>query len=339
MKNYKFRELEKLHYLHYEKSLEYSQLVDCIFANNSLQSIDDLPFLPTNLFKNLELKSVEEQNVYKTMTSSGTTGQRKSKIFLDKDTALAQQKALIDIVSSTLGSARVPMLILDSIEQIKNRSLFSARGAGIMGFMIFGTKKWFALDENVQINSDNLKSFREQQTTKTKFLYGFTAIIWEEILSKLPEGSEVLGQDSMVVIHGGGWKKLADKNITQKDFVDAIQSKLGPNIKVIDYYGMVEQTGSIFMGNEDGYLETNRYNDILIRDPISLSVVPDGEVGLVQVFSTISRSYPGYSLLTEDLGCINKRHDVTDLGEVKCFSILGRIPKSELRGCSNTYER
>ena len=40
----------------------------------------------------------------KTMTSSGTTGQKVSKIYLDKETSLNQTKTLVKIVSSYIGA-------------------------------------------------------------------------------------------------------------------------------------------------------------------------------------------------------------------------------------------
>jgi hypothetical protein len=66
--------------------------------------------------------------------------------------------------------------------------------------------------------------------------------------------------------------------------------------------------------------------------------VPDGEPGLVQVLSVLPTSYPGHSLLTEDVGVIRgtDRADVTLKG--RCFEILGRVPRAELRGCSDTFE-
>ena len=73
------------------------------------------------------------------MTSSGTSGQKVSKIFLDKQATLNQSKALTKIVSSFLGQKRTPMIIIDTASILKNRNMFSARGAGILGFSIFGT--------------------------------------------------------------------------------------------------------------------------------------------------------------------------------------------------------
>ena len=317
----------------------YMNFCDNLFSDQSISSVYDLPFVPSTLFKDLDLKSIHEDDIYKTMVSSGTTGQQRSKIFLNKATASAQQRALTRIVTSALGTSRVPMLVMDSISQIKDRTSFSARGAGILGFMMFGTKRSFALDERSKMCMESIKKFSSLKTEQTKFLFGFTAIIWEEILQFLESGSAILGDQEAVLIHGGGWKKLAEKNIDNRIFLREVKSKLGVNVEVIDYYGMVEQTGSIFLADEEGVFSTNEYNDIIIRDPKTLRALPNGSVGVAQVLSVLPESYPGFSILTEDLGCI-LRDEVSSNGSIKKrFVIKGRMPKTEIRGCGNTYER
>ena len=120
---------------HYEHSEEYRKMLDGTGVDiNSIKHYEDLPYLPVSLFKDLTLRSVAEDEVIKTMTSSGTTGQKTSKIYLDRETSANQTKTLTKIVSSLLGNKRVPMIILDSSNVVKDRRMFSARGAGILGF-------------------------------------------------------------------------------------------------------------------------------------------------------------------------------------------------------------
>jgi hypothetical protein len=56
---------------------------------------------------------------------------------------------------------------------------------------------------------------------------------------------------------------------------------------------------------------------------------------VVQVVSLLPRSYPGHNVLTEDLGVV----EISEGGPVgrcgKAVRILGRVPKAELRGCSD----
>lgn len=105
---------------HYEHCEDYRKMLDGTGVDISkIKHYEDLPYLPVNLFKDLTLRSVAEDEVIKTMTSSGTTGQKTSKIYLDRETSANQTKTLTKIVSSLLGNKRVPMIILDSSSVVK----------------------------------------------------------------------------------------------------------------------------------------------------------------------------------------------------------------------------
>jgi hypothetical protein len=73
---------------------------------------------------------------------------------------------------------------------------------------------------------------------------------------------------------------------------------------------------------------------VVIRDPHTWREQPIGEPGVIEVVSTLPRSYPGHVLLTEDLGVCHGIDDGDWPG--KRFSVLGRLPKAEARGCSDT---
>ena len=100
---------------------------------------------------------------------------------------------------------------------------------------------------------------------------------------------------------------------------------------------MVEQTGSIFLECSEGFFHTSVFNDILIRDNFNLKVCETKKTGVVQVFSTIPKSYPGHSILTEDEGSIHGIDDCKCGSKGKYFKILGRLENSVLRGCSDVY--
>ena len=138
---------------HRENCREYSSILDGIgYDDSSVESYTELPFLPVRLFKDLSLKSIDDSDVVKTMTSSGTTGQSVSRIYLDRQTSSNQQKAMVKIVNDFTGSSRMPMIILDCPSVVKDRRMFSARGAGILGFSIFGSKKIYALNDEMQLD-------------------------------------------------------------------------------------------------------------------------------------------------------------------------------------------
>ena len=68
--------LKQLSLKHRESCEEYSKILKAFNINTEeAESYYDLPFLPVRLFKELDLKSTDKENIFKTMTSSGTTGQ------------------------------------------------------------------------------------------------------------------------------------------------------------------------------------------------------------------------------------------------------------------------
>ncbi len=100
--------------------------------------LDALPFLPVRLFKHEKLLSVPHTEVVKTMTSSGTSGQNTSQIFLARYMLALQVKVLSRIVGDFIGPKRLPMLVIDCRATVADRYRFSARTAGVMGFLFSG---------------------------------------------------------------------------------------------------------------------------------------------------------------------------------------------------------
>ena len=142
---------------HRQNCPEYAAILSSVmYDKNDIKSYKDIPFLPVRIFKEYSLKSVQDEEVVKTMTSSGTSGQAVSKIYLDRNTSSNQQKALVKIVNDYTGSSRMPMIIIDCPSVVKDRKLFSARGAGILGFSIFGSSRFYALNDDMKLDVDGL---------------------------------------------------------------------------------------------------------------------------------------------------------------------------------------
>lgn len=329
--------LTKLSKHHYDNCPPFTRMMDGIGYNvNKEYNYTELPFLPVRLFKMFDLQSVKKEEIVKTMTSSGTSGQVVSRIYLDRETASNQTKVLTKIVSSFIGKQRIPMIIIDSEAVVKNRNLFSARGAGILGFSMFGNKRIYALNENMELNMELIIEFLERHKNERIFLFGFTLMIWQHFYKQLIEKKINLDLSNSVLIHGGGWKKLVSESISSNEFKKRLEAICG--IKdVHDYYGMVEQTGSIYMECEYGHLHTPIFSDIIIRRAFDFSIAEKGEKGIIQVLSILPNSYPGHSLLTEDEGILLGEDDCSCGRLGKYFKIVGRLKNAEIRGCSDTY--
>lgn len=330
--------LQFLTKLHYEKCREYKRITDAFNADIENAELEDFMYLPVGMFKDMELKSVGDDEIVKTMTSSGTTGQSVSKIFLDRTTSANQQKVLVKIVSEFTGKARLPMLIIDSPSVIKNRQMFSARGAGILGFSIVASDRQYALNDNMELDVEGVKAFLEKHAGEKILLFGFTFMIWQFFYKELQKIPGEIDLSNGILIHGGGWKKLQNEAVKPQVFKEELKKVCGLS-DIHDYYGMVEQTGCIYMECECGYLHASIFSDIITRRAADFKPCDFGEEGIIQVLSTIPESYPGHSILTEDQGIIVGEDTCPCKRLGKYFKITGRIKNAEVRGCSDTYER
>jgi phenylacetate-coenzyme A ligase PaaK-like adenylate-forming protein len=302
------------------------------------QKLEDLPFLPVRLFKHLDLLSVSREQVFKTLTSSGTSGQAVSRIFLARDNAAMQTKVLGSIVSSFLGKQRTPMVVVDAEDILTDRSKFNARAAGVLGFSMYGRDHAYALDRNMGLKLEALEAYCEKSRDNGIYAFGFTFVVWKFLYQALEKtGARLDFGPRSILIHGGGWKKLQDQRVSNDVFKAGLLDRVGLR-RVHNYYGMVEQTGSIYMECEYGHLHSPNYSDVIIRDPIDLKPCSVGEEGLIQVLSLLPTSYPGHSLLTEDVGVLLGEDDCACGRMGKYFHVNGRLKSAEARGCSDVRQ-
>ncbi|PLS17887.1 acyl-protein synthetase [Bacillus sp. M6-12] len=333
---YLLKELNSLTSFHYEKCLPYKNMLKKTGQTVLAEALHEIPYLPVQLFKMMDLLSIDKEEVFKVLTSSGTTGQQVSRIYLDKETAQSQTKALVSVMKPLLGTKRLPMIIIDTKSVLKERKSFSARGAGILGFSNFGSRPFYLFHDDMSIDWEGLYEFLERNKDEKILLFGFTFMIWKHFYQEAVNHGINLDLGDSILIHGGGWKKLKEEAVSNDKFKDSLLKQFGIR-SVHNYYGMVEQVGSIFVECSHGHLHTPIYADLIIRDPLSFNPRPSGEQGLIQVLSILPKSYPGHSLLTEDLGTIHGEDDCPCGWKGKYFSVAGRIPKAELRGCSDTF--
>jgi hypothetical protein len=329
--------LSELTRQHYAQCPQYKKILDVMgFDVAATHAPDDIPFVPVRLFKQYELLSVDKGQIVKTMTSSGTSGQRVSKIFLDKVTAANQIKALVKTAAHFIGPKRLPMLIIDSRSTLKNRALFSARGAGILGFSMLGRDVTYALDEEMHLDETAVTAFIEKHQGEQLLLFGFTFMIWEYFYKTLAAKGKKLALDNGIMLHGGGWKKLAQLAVDNAAFKRSIEEVSGIR-RVYNYYGMVEQTGSIYLECEHGRLHCSNFSDVIVRHHTDFAPCPPHDPGLIQLVSLLPASYPGHSILSEDVGELTGEDDCPCGRLGKTFAVHGRVKDAEIRGCSDTY--
>lgn len=318
---------------------EYHDLLKNLGADpDAWADYTDIPMLPVRLFKDYELMSVPREEIKKVMMSSGTSGQSVSKLFLDTTNIKEQSAVLTHLISSFIGKNRLPMIILDTKLVKKDRTMYSARGAGITGFSIYGRDIFYALDENMRLDEQGIGDYIEKHRSEPILMFGYTYMIWQYVVREMEKRNIRLPMEDAILFHVGGWKKLKDQAVDTATYNQRVRGVLG-NVRIHNYYGMAEQLGSIYIECEHGHLHCSNYSDVVIRDPKDFSVCPTGKKGLMEVVSILPTSYPGHVLLTEDEGVILGEDDCPCGRKGKYFKINGRIKNAEVRGCSDTYER
>ena len=128
------------------------------------------------------------------------------------------------------------------------------------------------------------------------FMFGFTFMIWQHFYKHLKQTGYCPDLSKGVLIHGGGWKKLVSESVSPEEYKKKLNEVCGiPVGNIHDYYGMVEQTGSIYMECECGHLHAPAFSDVLVRRPIDFSLADMGERGIIEVVSVLPGSYPGHA--------------------------------------------
>lgn len=304
-------------------------------------SIADLPYLPVGLLKaDPPLSLVESSEIMKTLTSSSTTGQLPSRVALDSPTARRMTKGVAVIIKDFIGPDRRPYLVVDVPDSVRGGDELGARGAAIRGLQPFAKVVEYGLNSGNQgelaLEMDKVLAFAEKWRKGPVLVYGFTFILWKYLVKPLLAAGINLDMPDVHILHSGGWKRLEAEAVEKQVFNAGVARVFGCSpSRVIDFYGMVENVGIIYPDCPEGNKHVPRFGEVIVRNPLTLQPVAEGERGILQVCSALPTSFPGHLLLTEDMAEV-KMYDGCPCGRRGMgFRFVGRVPKAELRGCGN----
>ncbi len=301
-------------------------------------SVEDLPYLPVHAFKlrSSSLISVDAGDIRSKLESSATSGVP-SQLSLDKVTSRRQVRALGSVMTAVLGPKRRPFIVFDVKPSSGGPSL-GARSAAVGGMLnaartveyVMTTDAAGALVLDQPKLTEVLKAATELGEpvvlfgfTYVLYLYGVMPVARSGQHFALPPGSQVL--------HIGGWKKLEQQRVDKAEFNQTTSRVFGVTAAhVVDVYGFTEQMGVVYPDGADGLKRPPAFAEVIVRDPHTLKPAADGSVGLLQFVTPLPHSYPGISILTDDLGVIVARDE-----SGTHFRILGRAARAEIRGCGD----
>ncbi len=342
------QEMKKSTGWHYENCQDYKLLCDNRnFSPVSSFKLADIPYLPVSIFKTREFLSVPKEKITRTLFSSSTSGVP-SKILLDDITIKNQITALGKILKSFLGADRRHFIVFDTEKTIKSTGdgELNSRGTAIRGMFPMAKSVDFILNDDLSVNHEKLKAAAEKLSNDEKLcFFGFTWLIYS-IYSNNKKNRQfinhmrkITGNKDALMLHIGGWKKLKDIAVTKDRFNSDVAEMLGTKPgKIIDMYGMTEQLGTVYPDCEFGYKHIPAYSELIIRNIDTLEPAEMGEIGFIQFLSPLPHSYPGISILSDDMG------KIIGVDTCKCgrkgayFVFEKRSEKAELKGCGDTLQ-
>ena len=277
----------------------------------SLEMLEKLPWICVDEFKNRDLHSIRPVEYVYTLNSSGTSG-KKSYNNLDlislnrefmMDYLVHREMGVLDAdkdcnillftndikTHQTSGMTFSSYVISDMVNYKRREHLLH----------VVGGRNTFPIDNALKIYREFVDSgLPVRWIGYPAFMYKLAVEIKKRGLPRLDAAHESWIQTS------GGWKNLANEEIGFDEFCLILNEATGigsDNIR--DLYGASE--------HGVGYLEccchkkhVPVFSHVVSRDPYTLEVNKNGEVGLLHFFTPVLRSLPSLSLLSTDFGSV-----------------------------------
>lgn len=300
-----------------------------------VEQVEDLPFLPVTAFKEYDLRSGATAV---SVRSSSTTGQQPSRIHMDKITRTRATLSARAILSDFIGEHKRPYLVFDAEETVRGPAL-TARAAAVLSLAHFAEAFHFVMRaDGDALVLDEAVLIRALDTIgDTPFVaYGFTYLLHQAHLDILARGAGRAVHPESVLLHSGGWKRLAHLAVDKTSFNRTVASAWSlADRQVIDFYGLVEQVGIPYPDCEAGLKHVPYWADVVMRRADTLEPAGPGEVGLIQLVNCLPLGSPNHSVLTEDLGELVLEDGCSCGRRGRAFIFRGRAPRAEMRGCSD----
>lgn len=296
----------------------YLRLLNC--DPKKIQSIDEIPFLPIELFKNYSIQTGFAP-IQMNFESSGTTGQIPSKHPV-ADLAFYQQiaKRIFEEQFGSLLDYHIFALLPSYLE----RSTSSL--VAMMDFFIKESHSelaGFFLNQYEELTNQLKKAIRSNRKI---WLIGVTFGIldWIDTKSDFSFLKEAIARGQIMIMETGGMKGRREE-LTREQVHELIKTRMGFEF-VASEYGMTELFSQAY-SLKDGIFEPGFSMKVLLRevtDPFAL-VQKAGKVGGIKVIDLGNIDSCSF-IETKDLGSLDEKGYL--------FKVLGRFDNSEQRGCN-----
>ena len=289
----------------------YKNFINLLNINvNSIQKIEQIPFLPIQFFKTHQVvsSSKKEQQVF---LSSGTTGNNQSKHFVT-DLAV-YEKSFRKGFEYFYGKieAYTVLALLPSYLERKGSSLIYMVNDFIQKSN--NPKSDFFLN-NLDELSENL---RELDQNNDKVLLIGVSFALLDLIEKYQ-----FNLKNTVVMETGGMKGKR-KELIREELHYILQKGFGVE-KIHSEYGMTELLSQAY-SKGNGIFECPPWMKVLTRDTEDpLTILPKGKSGGLNIIDLANINSCSF-IATQDLGKVYPNNT---------FEVLGRFDNSDIRGCN-----
>jgi hypothetical protein len=315
------------------------------FDPDAIRCEEDLAAIPplgVTAMKHFLLLSHPEDEAVLHLTSSGTGGQKTQVLFdaasLDRVQAMMEGLWLQEgLVSREPASYVMFAYDPDEAKDLgiaftnKNLQRFAPVADSFYAIRRDGETAWAFRARETLERLDALAAARPPRPVR---LLGMPAFI-HELLAGLPGGFSIRLPAGSLMVTGGGWKAAEDRRVSREEFREAVTAHLGiPGDRVRDNYGLAEHSAPYIECPEHRF-HVPVFNRVLVRDPVTLDVLPPGDVGLLELITPFNSMMPTLALLTTDLACVERaacgcgRRSPT-------FVLVGRGGITKHKGCAIT---
>lgn len=301
-----------------------------------------IPCIPANFFKTYESLSVDRDNIFVHVTSSGTAGQ-KSQMFFDKPSWDFGQSMIGNMIKyyGFLSNEKTNY-ILYTYEPTKGSKLGTAKtDEGLMQYAPVNDK-FFALKYNGHGHDFDVfgvinKLYEYEEQGLPVRIFGFPSFLYFTLkqMQDLNMRPLKLNKKSIMML-GGGWKGYADKQIGKYELYNLCEEMLGvPQENCRDGYGSTEHSVPYFEC-KNHHFHIPIYSRMFIRDFKTLEPLPYGEVGFANFVTPHLLSVPAISVLMGDMAVMHPAEDCGCGINTPYMEILGRAGTSVAKSCAIT---
>jgi hypothetical protein len=294
------------------------RMLDC--SVDSVQSIDQIPFLPIELFKTYQVQTGFSPVLFD-FESSGTTGQIPSKhAVCDPEFYKENSLSAFTQLFGSIADYHIFALLPSYLERNTSSLVF------MMDHFIQESKSEFSgfyLNQYDELVSQIQKALK---TNRKIWVMGVTfgLLDWIDSGQEFSFWNEAMHEGRIMVMETGGMKGRREEWIRDRIHTH-MREHMGLKV-VASEYGMTELFSQAYSFSDGIFVPANSMRVLLreVNDPFSLVKTP-GKIGGIKVIDLANIESCSF-IETRDLGSLED--------DGIRFKVLGRFDNSEMRGCS-----